>query len=92
MQVTFVEAMPNIMPGFDREIAKLAQRLLINGRNIEYYTNVIASKVTPGAHPAAWPPGCGGHLMPGVAAAEARCHSCCHGRQACCPLCLGGAC
>ena len=40
--------MPNIMPGFDREIAKLAQRLLINGRPIDYYTNVIASKVTPG--------------------------------------------
>ena len=41
--------MPNIMPGFDREIAKLAQRLLINGRPIDYHTNVIASKVTPGA-------------------------------------------
>ncbi len=49
VQVTFVEAMPNIMPGFDREIAKLAQRLLINGRPIDYHTNVIASKVTPGA-------------------------------------------
>lgn len=48
-QVTFVEAMPNIMPGFDREIAKLAQRLLIQGRPIDYHTNVIASKVTPGA-------------------------------------------
>ncbi|KAI7839906.1 hypothetical protein COHA_006386 [Chlorella ohadii] len=47
-EVTFVEAMPNIMPGFDREIAKLAQRLLINGRPIDYHTNVIASKVTPG--------------------------------------------
>jgi len=49
MQVTFVEAMPNIMPGFDREIAKLAQRLLINTRPIDFHTNVIASKVTPGA-------------------------------------------
>lgn len=47
-QVTFVEALPNIMPGFDREIAKLAQRLLINGRPIDFHTNVIASKVTPG--------------------------------------------
>lgn len=47
-EVTFVEAMPNIMPGFDREIAKLAQRLLINVRPIDYHTNVIASKVTPG--------------------------------------------
>jgi dihydrolipoamide dehydrogenase len=43
-----VEALPNIMPGFDREIAKLAQRLLINGRPIDFHTNVIASKVTPG--------------------------------------------
>lgn len=47
-EVTFVEALPNIMPGFDREIAKLAQRLLINGRPIDFHTNVIASKVTPG--------------------------------------------
>jgi dihydrolipoamide dehydrogenase len=47
-EVTFVEAMPNIMPGFDKEIAKLAQRLLIQGRPIDYHTNVIASKVTPG--------------------------------------------
>ncbi|KAL4458210.1 hypothetical protein ABPG75_013075 [Micractinium tetrahymenae] len=47
-EVTFVEAMPNIMPGFDREIAKLAQRLLIQSRPIDFHTNVIASKVTPG--------------------------------------------
>ena len=46
--VTFVEAMPNLMPGFDPEIARLAQRLLINPRPIDYYTNVFASKVTPG--------------------------------------------
>lgn len=47
-EVTFIEAMPNIMPGFDREIAKLAQRLLIQNRPIEFQTDVIASKVTPG--------------------------------------------
>lgn len=46
--VTFVEAMPNIMPGFDPEIARLAQRLLINPRAIDFHTNVFASKVTPG--------------------------------------------
>lgn len=46
--VTFVEAMPNLMPGFDPEIARLAQRLLINPRPIDYHTNVFASKVTPG--------------------------------------------
>lgn len=46
--VTFVEAMPNLMPGFDPEISRLAQRLLINPRPIDYHTNVFASKVTPG--------------------------------------------
>ena len=46
--VTFVEAMPNLMPGFDPEIARLAQRLLINPRPIDYHTNVFAAKVTPG--------------------------------------------
>lgn len=46
--VTFVEAMPNLMPGFDPEIARLAQRLLINPRSIDYHTNVFAAKVTPG--------------------------------------------
>lgn len=46
--VTFVEAMPNLMPGFDPEIGRLAQRLLINPRAIDYHTNVFASKVTPG--------------------------------------------
>lgn len=47
-EVTFIEALPNLMPGFDKEIAKLAQRLLIQGRPIDFHTNVIASKVTPG--------------------------------------------
>mmetsp|Transcript_6516 Transcript_6516/g.11744 ORF Transcript_6516/g.11744 Transcript_6516/m.11744 type:complete len:586 (-) Transcript_6516:134-1891(-) len=46
--VTFVEAMPNIMPGFDKEIAKMAERTLIRPRNIDYHTNVLATKVTPG--------------------------------------------
>ena len=36
------------MPGFDKEIAKLAQRVLINPRNIDYHTGVLATKVTPG--------------------------------------------
>ena len=41
------------MPGFDKEIAKLAQRILINPRKIDYHTGVLATKVTPGAaHPA----------------------------------------
>ena len=46
--VTFIEAMPMIMPGFDREIAKLAERVLISPRNIDYVTNKFATKVTPG--------------------------------------------
>eukprot|EP00172_Hildenbrandia_rubra_P003095 Plantae.Rhodophyta-Hildenbrandia_rubra.ctg4537.p1 GENE.Plantae.Rhodophyta-Hildenbrandia_rubra.ctg4537~~Plantae.Rhodophyta-Hildenbrandia_rubra.ctg4537.p1 ORF type:complete len:518 (+),score=97.84 Plantae.Rhodophyta-Hildenbrandia_rubra.ctg4537:24-1556(+) len=46
--VTFIEAMPNLMPGFDPEIARLAQRLLINSRPINFHTNVFASKVIPG--------------------------------------------
>ena len=36
------------MPGFDKEIARLAQRLLINPRRIDYHTGVLATKVTPG--------------------------------------------
>ena len=46
--MTFIEALDNLMPGFDREVAKLAQRLLIQGRPIDYHTGVIATKVTPG--------------------------------------------
>ncbi|KAF0926461.1 hypothetical protein E2562_025305 [Oryza meyeriana var. granulata] len=46
-EVTFVEALDQLMPGFDPEIAKLAQRVLINPRNIDYHTGVFASKITP---------------------------------------------
>ena len=46
--VTFIEAMPKIMPGFDAEIGKQAERILITPRNIDYVTNVLATKVTPG--------------------------------------------
>ena len=47
-EVTFIEAMPNLMPTFDREVAKLAERLLIRDRPIDYRTNVFASEVIPG--------------------------------------------
>ncbi|CAM9601721.1 unnamed protein product [Discosporangium mesarthrocarpum] len=47
-EVTFIEAMPVIMPTFDREIAKLAERLLIKPRPIDYRTGVFASEVIPG--------------------------------------------
>ncbi|KAJ9681777.1 hypothetical protein PVL29_017920 [Vitis rotundifolia] len=46
-EVTFVEALDQLMPGFDPEIGKLAQRVLINPRKIDYYTGVFASKITP---------------------------------------------
>ncbi|KAK7378432.1 hypothetical protein VNO80_03873 [Phaseolus coccineus] len=44
-EVTFIEALDQLMPGFDPEISKLAQRVLINPRNIDYHTGVFASKV-----------------------------------------------
>lgn len=47
-EVTFVEALPELMPGFDREIARLAQRALIQARPVDFRTGVIASRVTPG--------------------------------------------
>ncbi|KAA8536763.1 hypothetical protein F0562_029241 [Nyssa sinensis] len=46
-EVTFVEALDQLMPGFDPEIGKLAQRVLINPRKIDYHTSVFASKITP---------------------------------------------
>ena len=48
-EVTMIEALDNLMPGFDREIAKIAKRTLIDPRDIETYTGVFATKITPGA-------------------------------------------
>ena len=45
--------MDKLMPGFDGEIAKLAQRVLVNPRHIDWHTGVLATKVTPGTCPAA---------------------------------------
>jgi dihydrolipoamide dehydrogenase len=47
-EVTFIEALPNLMPTFDREIAKQAERLLIRDRPIDFRLNVFASEVIPG--------------------------------------------
>ena len=47
-EVTFIEALPNLMPTFDKEIAKQAERLLIRERPIDYRTGVFAAEVTPG--------------------------------------------
>ncbi|KAJ8444939.1 hypothetical protein Cgig2_029133 [Carnegiea gigantea] len=46
-EVTFIEALDQLMPGFDPEISKLAQRVLINPRRIDYHTGVFATKITP---------------------------------------------
>eukprot|EP00475_Leptophrys_vorax_P022684 TRINITY_DN30901_c0_g1_i1.p1 TRINITY_DN30901_c0_g1~~TRINITY_DN30901_c0_g1_i1.p1 ORF type:complete len:564 (-),score=47.56 TRINITY_DN30901_c0_g1_i1:241-1932(-) len=46
-EVTFVEALDGLMPGFDPEIGKLAQRVLISPRKIDYHTGVLAKKITP---------------------------------------------
>ncbi|XP_010434871.1 PREDICTED: dihydrolipoyl dehydrogenase 2, chloroplastic [Camelina sativa] len=46
-EVTFIEALDQLMPGFDPEISKLAQRVLINPRKIDCHTGVFASKITP---------------------------------------------
>ncbi len=43
-----LQAMDKLMPGFDSEIAKLAQRVLVNPRHIDWHTGVLATKVTPG--------------------------------------------
>jgi dihydrolipoamide dehydrogenase len=47
-EVTFIEAMDTVMAGFDPEIRKMADRLLIKPRSIDYRTSVFAAEVTPG--------------------------------------------
>jgi dihydrolipoamide dehydrogenase len=47
-EVTFIEALPMLMPTFDREIAKQAERMLIRDRAIDYRLGVFAAEVTPG--------------------------------------------
>lgn len=47
-EVTFIEALDTLMPTFDPEIRRLADRLLIKSRPIDSRTGVFASEVTPG--------------------------------------------
>jgi dihydrolipoamide dehydrogenase len=47
-QVTMIEALDRLLPGFDPDIARLAQRILIKPRNIETHIGVLAKKITPG--------------------------------------------
>lgn len=48
-EVTLIEALDQLMPGFDPDIAKLAQRVLIAPRDIETKVGLLAKKVTPGS-------------------------------------------
>ncbi len=48
-EVSMIEALDELMPGFDPEIAKIAKRTLIDTRDIETYTGVFATKVIPGS-------------------------------------------
>jgi dihydrolipoamide dehydrogenase len=47
-EITMIEALDQLMPGFDRDIAKLAERVLIAPRDIETYVGIYAKKVIPG--------------------------------------------
>ena len=48
-EVTMIEALDALMPGFDPDIAKIAKKVLLDKRDIETYKGVFATKVTPGA-------------------------------------------
>ena len=48
-EVTMIEALDNLMPGFDPDIAKLAERILLKPRDIETRVSVFATKITPGS-------------------------------------------
>ncbi len=48
-EITMIEALDQLMPGFDRDIAKLAERVLITPRDIETKVGIYAKKITPGS-------------------------------------------
>ncbi|TAF07421.1 MAG: dihydrolipoyl dehydrogenase [Nostocales cyanobacterium] len=48
-EVTMIEALDVLMPGFDRDIAKLAERVLITPRDIETKVGIYAKKIIPGS-------------------------------------------
>jgi len=48
-EITLIEALDQLMPGFDRDIAKLAERVLISSRDIETKVGIYAKKITPGS-------------------------------------------
>ncbi|MBD2422702.1 dihydrolipoyl dehydrogenase [Cyanobium sp. FACHB-13342] len=48
-EVTMIEALDRVMPTFDPDIAKIAARNLIDGRDIDARAGVLAQSVHPGA-------------------------------------------
>ncbi|MBD2431845.1 MULTISPECIES: dihydrolipoyl dehydrogenase [Fischerella] len=48
-EITMIEALDQLMPGFDRDIAKLAERVLITPRDIDTYVGIYAKRVIPGS-------------------------------------------
>lgn len=47
-EITMIEGLDQLMPTFDPDIAKVAQRSLIAPRDIETKTGLLATKITPG--------------------------------------------
>jgi dihydrolipoamide dehydrogenase len=48
-EITMIEALDQLMPTFDPDISKIAQRVLIQARDIETKVGKLAKKVTPGS-------------------------------------------
>ncbi|MGI0490729.1 dihydrolipoyl dehydrogenase [Alkalinema pantanalense CENA528] len=48
-EITLIEGLDQLMPTFDPDIAKVAQRTLVQARDIETRTGVFAKSVTPGS-------------------------------------------
>lgn len=48
-EITMIEALDRLMPTFDADIAKIAERVLIQPRDIETRVGKLAIKVTPGS-------------------------------------------
>ncbi|NEP40349.1 MAG: dihydrolipoyl dehydrogenase, partial [Okeania sp. SIO2H7] len=48
-EITMIEALDSLMPTFDKDIAKIAERVLIQPRDIETRVGKLAMKVKPGS-------------------------------------------
>ncbi|MCS7293077.1 MAG: dihydrolipoyl dehydrogenase [Gloeomargarita sp. SKYBB_i_bin120] len=47
-EVTMIEALDRLMPTFDPDIARLAQRVLLEERDVDTRVGMLAQKITPG--------------------------------------------